>query len=299
MTTFNPIVARLVQWLEQTRPPVGTHLPAQQLADQFGVSRSPVNQALAVLHERGWLRRQPQRGYYVDHLPQPGEWQSSPDEVEGAYFRLAEDILSGEVPPRATEVQLRQRYGLSPAQLSAVLRRVANEGWGERLPGYGWAFTGMLTTPESLLQSYRLRLALEPAALLEPGYHLPQEAIDRCRNAENHLLQGGIVSDTPEQLHERGVRFHEALVEASGNPFFIDAIKRVNRVRRLLSYRSTRDRSRFLEHCQQHLAILDLLERGRNEDASRALAQHLRSTLKNLADIRPVLAGHGDHNEAG
>jgi DNA-binding GntR family transcriptional regulator len=68
--------------------------------------------------------------------------------------------------------------------------------------------------------------------------------IARCRAAELHLLQGGIETDTADQLHDRGVRFHESLVEGSGNPFFIDTMRRVNRVRRLLSYRSMRDRSR-------------------------------------------------------
>jgi DNA-binding GntR family transcriptional regulator len=61
-------------------------------------------------------------------------------------------------------------------------------------------------------------------------------------------------------------------------------------VRRLLSYRSMQDRSRYQQHCDQHLAILDLLERERNEEAAEALAAHLRSTLDNLARIRGILA---------
>lgn len=148
----------------------------------------------------------------------------------------------------------------------------------------------MMTTPDSLLQSYRLRLALEPAALLEPGFHIDKQVLARCRAAEKHLLDGGIATDTADQLHERGVRFHESLVEASGNPFFIDAIKRVNRVRRLLSYRSMQDRSRYRQHCDQHLAILELLEHERNEEAAAELAEHLRSTLDNLARISGLLA---------
>ncbi|MCK3261901.1 FCD domain-containing protein, partial [Escherichia coli] len=85
-------------------------------------------------------------------------------------------------------------------------------------PGYGWEFSSMMTTPDSLLQSYRLRLALEPAALLEPTYRIDKAVLARCRAAERHLLDGGIDSDSADQLHERGVRFHESLVEASGNP---------------------------------------------------------------------------------
>lgn len=147
----------------------------------------------------------------------------------------------------------------------------------------------MLTTPESLLQSYRLRLALEPAALLEPGYKISPEIISRCREVEFHLLDGGIESDTAEQLHERGVFFHESIVEASGNFFFIDTIKRVNRIRRLLSYRSMVNRTRYKLHCDQHLKVLELLEQERNEEASSALRAHLLSTLRSHEEISNIL----------
>ncbi|MGR3911659.1 FCD domain-containing protein, partial [Burkholderia sp. SR8] len=156
-------------------------------------------------------------------------------------------------------------------------------------PGYGWQFSPMLTTPDSLLKSYRLRLALEPAALLEPGYRLEPKVLERCREVEKHLLAGGIETDTADQLHERGVRFHESLVEASGNSFFIDTIRRVNRVRRLLSYRSMQDRERYVEHAKQHLHVLELLERERNEEASEALRQHLLHTLDALSRISAIL----------
>ena len=111
----------------------------------------------------------------------------------------------------------------------------------------------------------------------------------RCRNAEINLLNGGIETATAVELHDRGVNFHESLVEASGNAFFVDTVRRVNRIRRLLSYRSMRDRTRYVEHCHQHLEVLDLLERDRNEEASAALREHLGSTLRNLERISDIL----------
>jgi DNA-binding GntR family transcriptional regulator len=173
--------------------------------------------------------------------------------------------------------------------LKSLLHRIAQEGWAERNPTYGWTFTAMLTTPDSLLQSYRLRLALEPAALLEPGYRLDKQLLDRCRAAEMMLFRGGVETATADQLHDRGVMFHESLVEASGNVFFIDTIRRVNRMRRPLSYRSMRDRKRYVEHCQHHLDILQLLEHERNEEASAAMRKHLSCTLNNLGRISDIL----------
>jgi DNA-binding GntR family transcriptional regulator len=297
MSAQTNTVNKILELIKEERLPEGAHLTAQKLADRLRLSRSPVNDALGILERHGVVTRKPNRGYFLrqdfDALAQEPAGLAQPsvdDIVTQSYFKLADELLRGDLPMQCSEAQLRARYALTNAQAQALLARISQEGWAHRRPGYGWEFSSMMTTPDSLLQSYRLRLALEPAALLEPTFRIDRKVLARCRAAEKHLLDGGIATDTADQLHERGVRFHESLVEASGNPFFIDTIKRVNRVRRLLSYRSMQDRSRYQQHCDQHLAILDLLERERNEEAAEALAAHLRSTLDNLARIRGILA---------
>ena len=296
MSAHTNTITKILELIAEDRLPEGAHLRAQQIADRLRLSRSPVNDALGALEQHGVVARKPNRGYFllrdydaIDQAPADIAPPSADDIVTQSYFKLADELLRGELPMQCSEAQLRARYALTNAQAQALLARISQEGWAQRRPGYGWEFSSMMTTPDSLLQSYRLRLALEPAALLEPGFRIEKRVLARCRAAEKHLLDGGIVTDTADQLHDRGVRFHESLVEASGNPFFIDTIKRVNRVRRLLSYRSMQDRSRYRQHCEQHLAILDLLERERNEDAAAALAAHLRSTLDNLARISGIL----------
>ena len=296
MRTEQTIVTKILELIQAEDMSVGSHLPAQLLADRLRVSRSPINEALALLTEKGILKRELNRGYFLAtpvELPTKDLVQKlGIDEtniVADVYFRIADDLLRGLLPTEFKETEIKQRYGLTPAQLNSVMGRISSEGWAEKKPGYGWSFSSMLTTADSLLQSYRLRLALEPAALLEPGYRLAPDVIERCRTAERHLLQGGIETDSADNLHDRGVRFHESLVEGSGNPFFIDTIRRVNRVRRLLSYRSMQERSRYREHCEQHLYLLDLLERGRNDEAAQAMRVHLSSTLRNLEKISGIL----------
>lgn len=296
MSSDKNIPTQVLDLVRQEGLETGAHLPAQWLADRLKVSRTPINDALAFLHNKGILRREKNRGYFLtrsvdadDPAVRKKLGLVQGDVASRAYFALADDLLKGELPETVSEVLIRTRYELTSAQLHAVLHRIAQEGWAHKKPGYGWEFSAMLTTPDSLLQSYRLRMALEPAALLEPGYHLDHKVIEKCRAAEQHLLEGGIETDTPDQLHERGVRFHESLVEASGNPFFIDTIRRVNRVRRLISYRSMQDRRRYKEHCLQHLHLLDLLEAGRNVEAADMMREHLARTLSNHQKIRKLL----------
>ncbi len=296
MSAQTNTVTKILDLIKEDRLLEGAHLRAQMIADRLRLSRSPVNDALGILEQHGVVARKPNRGYFLlrdfdvaGEAPADIAPPSADDIVTQTYFALADELLRGELPMQCSEALLRTRYALTNAQTQALLGRISQEGWAQRRPGYGWEFSSMMTTPDSLLQSYRLRLALEPAALREPGFRIEQSVLARCRAAEMHLLDGGIATDTADQLHDRGVRFHESLVEASGNPFFIDTIKRVNRVRRLLSYRSMQDRSRYKQHCDQHLAILDLLERERNDEAADALATHLRSTLDNLARISGIL----------
>ncbi len=290
------IATKILELIKAEEMSVGSHLPAQLLADRLRVSRSPINEALGILAEKGVLKREANRGYFLatpvvvpTHALVEQLGIAETNVVSDVYFRIADDLLRGLLPRDVKETEIKQRYALTPAQLNSVMARISSEGWAEKKPGYGWSFSSMLTTADSLLQSYRLRLALEPAALLEPGYHLAPDVIERCRAAERHLLQGGIATDSADQLHERGVRFHESLVEGSGNPFFIDTIRRVNRVRRLLSYRSMQERSRYREHCEQHLHLLDLLERGHNDEAAQTMRVHLSSTLRNLEKISGIL----------
>jgi len=279
------LASRIYKYLADTRPASGERLTAQSLATRFAASRWTVNEALALLAEKQVVAHLPGRGYRVavTEFKAPAELGlSSGGDTEPTYFRIARDRLSGELPDHVTESLLRQRYGLTAANLSALLRRMAKEGWIERRSGYGWHFSPILRTPETLEQSYRLRLAIEPAALLQPGFRLAPDVIARLRAAHEEIVAGGADTLPPDVLYERGVTFHETLVGASGNPFFLDTLRRINNLRRLLIYHSMIDRQRFYGQSSEHLAILDLLERGDNVGAAAMLEAHLRVVVNKV-----------------
>lgn len=286
------VAVRILQHVADEKLAVGTHIPAQELADRFAVSRSPVNQALKLLCGKGLVTHRPNKGYFIATVTPVSAEQAGlivDDTLSSLYFRIAEDRLSGRLDDQVSESFLRQAYGVTRSQLNQLLSRISQEGWAQRRPGYGWTFSTILTTPEALDQTYRLRLAIEPAALLEPTFQLARDAAAQCRETEEWFLAGGIETASADTLYERGVRFHETLAAASRNPFFLDALRRVNRVRRLLAYRSMIDRQRYYSQARDHLRILDLLVQDRNEEASAMMARHLRSVVKNLKKIKPLL----------
>ena len=65
------------------------------------------------------------------------------------------------------------------------------------------------------------------------------------------------------------------LVGCAHNPFFLDALRRVNRLRRLVEYRITVDRTRLPIQCREHINILTLLEKGLRQEASDFLRTHI------------------------
>lgn len=286
-----PLTARLRDEIISGTLAPGTHLTAQALADRFSVSRSPIGEVLKSLAAEGTLVHEANKGYFVARDLPLASPASIPVKtaIEAAYFALAEDRLEQRVPDVITAVMLKERYRLSAAEVQALCTRIVKEGWLESRAGYGWRFTDMLNSADALAQTYRFRMTIEPAAVLEPGYRVdPREAAE-CRKIEEHIIAGGVESMTIEELYDRGVRFHELVVSGSQNPFYLDALRRINSIRRLIAYRSSATRERYYGQAQEHIEILDLLLAGRNEEASWKLRSHLGHVIHNLAKIRPIL----------
>ncbi|MDK1378572.1 MULTISPECIES: GntR family transcriptional regulator [unclassified Sinorhizobium] len=268
---------------------MGEHLRTQHLADRFGVSRSPVREAMQILADQGVLEQKENRGYFVSSLAgaiaEPVSDEAQPFEVANDYQRLAEDWLTDRISAEVTEQMLRERYDLTKAQLNDILMRAVREGWAERKQGYGWRFLPVAKTPEAFEQIYRFRMLIEPAAMLEPEFRLDRKIIDEQRRIQSRMLETDIERLPAERLLHNGALFHEELIKMSNNPFFHLSLVRVNRMRRLLEYRSRVDRNRTVRQCQEHLDILDLLERGEIVEASYAMRRHLGGALSKKSPI--------------
>jgi DNA-binding GntR family transcriptional regulator len=287
------IVISLQNEIASGKIAAGTHLTTQAVADLLRVSRFPVAEAFRELSENGYLLHRKNRGYFVPLTGTPlgpaGNVAGFLDEI---YFKIAEDRLSGAIPEKVSRGYLRSRYGVSQSELNQLLNRIGKEGWIEERPGYGLNFSEILTTPEALVKTYRVRMALEPASLLEPGYELDRAAALECRATEELILNGGHETMSADDLYDRGVRFHELIVGGSNNKFFLVALHQINSLRRLLAYRSmTTNRERYREQALEHLRILDEIEAGRNEAAAVLLRKHLETVIRNLEPLKDILAG--------
>ncbi|NND22139.1 MAG: GntR family transcriptional regulator, partial [Silicimonas sp.] len=210
--------------------------------------------------------------------------EAAPEDADD-YQTLADDWLTNRIPEEVSEQFLRQRYDWTKAKVADVLVRAAREGWAERKEGYGWRLLQVAKTPEAFDEIYRFRMAIEPVAMLEPSFELDRKVLDQQRRIQEGMLDMDIESAPGESLLENGSLFHEEIIKLSGNPFFLMALQRVNRMRRLMEYRAEINRERLIEQCTEHLEILSLLESGDIVDASYRMRQHLSGALKRKSPL--------------
>ncbi|GJD51792.1 hypothetical protein OPKNFCMD_4551 [Methylobacterium crusticola] len=274
------VTALILDQIRDRRLTPGQHLPSQALADGFRLSRAPVTAALKELERQGVVRSEPNRGYFLadeaEAIARSGRPSlGAPEAEDEVYLRIAEDRLAGRLPDRVSEAEMMRLYAVARPRLAKILYRIAEEGWAERLPGNGWEFSPMLTSREAYEHSYQFRAAVESEALRAPTFRIDAAAFAAARAEQSFILEGGHRTLSRAELFRANAAFHEMLVGCSGNDFFLEALKRVNRLRRLIEYRVTLDRSRLPLQSREHLMILDLLTSGQREAAAVYLRQHV------------------------
>ncbi len=275
---------RVLDHLRRAALPAGHHLTEQSLEAVLGASRSPIRGALAQLARAGVIRAEPpRRGWFLAHpaaeLPDPAALLPAPAE-EAAYQALARDRLAGRLPATLSETEGMRRTGLTRDRLRRVLERAAQEGWIERRPSKGWAFLPMIDGPDSYAESYALRRALEPAAMMMDSFAIDSALLRRLRREQEPLAERGWREAAPAILYAANAAFHEGLARLSGNRFVVQAMMRQNQLRRLVEYEEIADRDRVRRQCLEHLEILALLERGERAAAAALLARHLEQAGK-------------------
>ena len=256
----------------------GTHLPEVKLAERLGVSRSPVRAALALLKDRGAVKLAPNQGYFLAldsdgpafaalTLPEPEEAVIYRDLVRARFANL--------IPPQIAVSDVMRRYDCDRAAANRVLAQMSEDGIIERAPGRGYLFGPVLNDAQAYEESYRFRLLVEPAAVLEPGFRPEPKRMKQLRARHRELLEAGIETLPMTELFEADAEFHEAIGDFCGNRFLAHAIRLQTRLRRLSEYENYNDRDRLRDSCREHLAILDAFDAGDFEHAADLLRRHI------------------------
>jgi DNA-binding GntR family transcriptional regulator len=273
------VVAKIIDYVRREDLPANYRLTETQLAEEFGVSRSPIRAALKVLAKKGVIVSNANKGHYLARsaralggidLTMP----KSPD--VSLYDCIALDRMRDRVPEQFTEAGFMRRYRVSRAQLVRTLTRMSQDGLVSRGTGHGWVFLPALNSEQAYAASYRFRMVLEPAGLLEVTFALDERAMARSRESHDRILALAKTGQlTGREIFDTNAAFHEMLAAMSGNRFVLQAVEQQNRLRRLSEYYVYEDATRIRTLCREHCDIMDALLAGDRVWAAALLRRHL------------------------
>ncbi|MBE9605438.1 GntR family transcriptional regulator [Acetobacteraceae bacterium H6797] len=266
----------IIDLLRGRQAGAGERVSRAALAEALGVSRTPVNGAVALLEDMGVLETDG-RAVRIRDLGLDVSSLAGGEETSTArlLIGIAHGRRDGTLPDEVSERQLAQQFGTGRTTVAHALRQLSEAGVVTRNRGHGWRFIAGIDSVEDRAASYRFRLLIEPAALLEPGFALPPGFEARMRAQHQRFLDRPWSPDHAVEFYETNASFHLGLAEASGNRFFAAAIAQQNRVRMLLNYAWRLGPGRVEVSSREHLEILDALSAGQREKASQLMRRHL------------------------
>ncbi len=154
-----------------------------------------------------------------------------PDLGDRVYYLLREQILTAKLPPGSLllGVELARDLGVSRTPVADALNLLASEGLVEVVPRKGYFVTTL--DIQAYLDLMDARLAIEMAAA-ERGIAKASEA-QRAALRQQHAQVSEFSADSERPLDYpewagRDARFHELLVETSGNPYLMEAYGRLS-----------------------------------------------------------------------
>ena len=210
-----------------------------------------------------------------------------------AYSTIRDQILSGGFPGghRLREDELAAMIGVSRTPIREALRSLAAEGLvnHERNRGFrveSWTLRDLEEVQglRSLLEPYAASLAATSGLLdIDALSALADEMQDAIRQPRLDV----------ERLTELNNRFHDAILEASGNQrlrLLVNSVVQVPIVRRTFSQYTTEDLARSLAH---HQELVESLRSGDAVWAESVMRTHMRlgwiSTQRRFHAANPTL----------
>lgn len=257
----------------------GDHLPETTLAEACGVSRTPVRSALKLLEKNNIVQKREEGGYFLNQSPEK-VGVDGVAQLEDMEDSLAARILADRAERRITDVQsvsaLVRRYGAPRSAVLNALKILSTDGIVAQLPGRAWAFQPLLDTPNALAESLSFRLAMEPQAILAPGFRMDSQKAGMLRQQMEDFLTHSDGSMSAMAFMHIDCAFHSLIAESSGNRFLRGALLAHQRLRLTTQKDHSIPDFRLRQSLEEHLGILDSLERMQHQLAADQMVLHLR-----------------------
>ncbi|WP_267360962.1 MULTISPECIES: GntR family transcriptional regulator [unclassified Methylobacterium] len=188
--------------------------------------------------------------------------------------KLQIDIISGEIPPGTilSGPALAQHLGISSSPVREALLQLAADGLLEVRRNRG--FVVVTPTVEDLRNTFQVRVRLETMAieqLVQIGLPDPAPLTAIADEIAAAVRKG----DVPVYMAADRA-FHEALLDAAGNPVLTRIALKLRDTMRLYGIRSENGSARQAASVEEHYAMIELAKnKGSMQEAGELMTRHI------------------------
>jgi DNA-binding GntR family transcriptional regulator len=200
---------------------------------------------------------------------------------EWAYEVILDRLLSRAIPPgsQLQERTLGDALKISRTPIREALTRLEAEGFVTRHAGRLLIVRDIPV--RELMEIFYLRTILEVEAVALATPRIDMDRLAHLRKLfetqrKRPLPDGGLHWDADDLLHG-------SIADASGNATLAEMIRSLRRKTRMFNLKRMPDR--FLLGTEEHLAVIDALERRDERQARRAMAAHIENSRQGVLKV--------------
>lgn len=206
-----------------------------------------------------------------------------------AYNKIRERILNAEYEPNAalSEYQIAASLDVSRTPVREALKQLEQEGLVRSIPQKGVFVTDLSVS--DIDEIYQIREQLETFAARVAATEMPDEECARLV-AELRDAKANTDDASLERAFEADIHLHEAIIAVTRNRRLAQILStladQVHRIRAL----SPRTPGRLQAALDEHLKIMEAIQRRDPDAAAEAMADHLHSARENATRLMRPLA---------
>lgn len=196
---------------------------------------------------------------------------------EKVYRWIKESIINLSFPPghKLNIRELSEVLNVSSSPITHALYRLSGEGLVEISPRKETCVKQIST--DDIREIWDTRIMLETGALEFVSFPLSSEQLEKLRlSCQEALREGSLEIDRYRSFVEKDYQFHLEIISLSNNSRIIEIYERLSAHMQLIRYGTMRhlrrDSSKLNE---EHLGILNSLEKGDVESVRRSLRNHV------------------------
>lgn len=196
---------------------------------------------------------------------------------EQVYRSLKEDILSARVgrDELLLEQTLAERYGVSKTPVREALRLLVHDGILLVLPRKGYMVRPVGL--QDVVEVFEMRRIIEPALCAEAARRRTPDHIVLMRECVE--LERRLADPSLDEM-EQSLRLHRLIAAASGNTRGITMVgSLMDEAARLPWLVPVLKPGPGRPGVEEHVRLVDAIEAGDAEEASRTMAEHLEATV--------------------